>query len=145
MIPGTSSKDIAVLLATVDSRTGIRIHTYELDAENVGDWLLKMVAWSEGKADLRLQYAKAIATSEPRNIRKYIQNENFYNPNNEILKLGAALRRGDAEMTINTTTAISNAHSQSLYARAMAAGYGNLVAAAKYYLVQSGAQPLVRG
>lgn len=135
----TSSEDIADLLATIDSRTGIRIHTFEPDAEDVDDWLMRMVAWSEGRTELQQRYVQAIATPDTGKVRKYVEDENFYNPKDKIIQLAAALRRGDAESSINIKAAHSDAQTQSLYARALAAGYGNLLAAADIYNGQSNA------
>ena len=128
-----SSEDIVDLLATIDSRTYIRIHTFQPDVEQVDDWILRIVAWNEGKAEFRRRYAQAIAAPDAAKVRKYIEDENFYDPNDEIIQLAAALRRGDAESSIDIGTAHSDAKSQSLYARALAAGYGNLLAGADIY------------
>ena len=134
-----SFEDIVDLLATVDSRTYIRIHTFKPDVENVDDWILRMVNWNEGKTDFRHRYARAIATPDADKVRKYIEDENFYNPDDEIIQMATALRSGDAESSVNLAVACVKAHSQSLYARALAGGYGYLVAAAEFYNGQSAA------
>ncbi len=134
-----STEDVADLLAAVDSRTYIRIHTFQPDVEQVDDWILRMVAWNDGKAELRERYAQAIAAPDTGKVRKYVEDENFYDPKDEIIQLAAALRRGDAESSINIRAAHSDAQTQSLYARALAAGYGNLLAAADIYNGQSNA------
>ena len=128
-----SSETMDDLLAAVDSRNYIRIHTFEPEAENVDSWLLKMVEWSEGKADFRQRYARALATPDASKVRKYVTAENFYDPQDEIIQLADALRRGDAESIGSIAAARSAARSQSLYARSLAAGYGNLVAAAELH------------
>ncbi len=122
-----SSEDVVDLLATIDSRTHIRIHTFQPDVEQVDDWILRLVTWNEGKSELRQRYAQAIAAPDAAKMRKYVDDENFYDPKDEIIQLAAALRRGDAESSIDIKSASSDAKAQSLYARALAAGYGNLL------------------
>ncbi len=128
-----SSEDIVDLLATIDSRTYIRIHTFQPDVEYVDDWILRIVAWNEGKAEFRERYAQVIAVPDAAKVRKYIEDENFYDPKDKIIRLATALRRGDAESATNIVEAHRDAKSQSLYARALAAGYGNLLTGADIY------------
>ena len=63
--------------------------------------------------------------------------ERFYDRNDTILQLAAALRRGDPESVIDFQGACREATTQSLYAQTLAAGSGYLQAAGDFFAEKS--------
>ena len=121
------------LLAAVDGRTYIRLHTLQPDAEEVHNWIPKVTAWQKDKLALWKRYSQAYGAPDPEMTLRYVTKERFYDRNDPILRLAAALRRGDAESTIDLEQAHEAAATQSLFAQTLARGLGNLRTAADFF------------
>jgi hypothetical protein len=135
-VPGILSLDAGELedaLRSMWQRALIGLHTFIPDQENVEGWLERLFALRQRfYVDVR-RYAEAFADPDPDKVRRFIEQVNFYDGHDPLIRLARSLQAGAPETSIVLQDALDSAATQSQYAQALRRGYLYLEAASGYF------------
>ena len=109
------------------------MHTFIPDHDDIEGWMDKLYQTQQTfKKDLIDRYAAAIVKPDFDKMKKYISDVNFYNRDDEIIKLAKILRRGK-EISPKEVEKAVKAEADSHYAQAVKKGYNYIEAASKFF------------
>lgn len=112
--------ELAHLLEMMYLRTYVRMHTIDPDFDDVENWIIRYVKWSEDTRALTRNYARAYLEPDAEKVQRYVNRPNFYDASNPLIVLARDLQQGITETTIDLAEAMQVARGQSQYARALA-------------------------
>ncbi|MFO8006767.1 MAG: hypothetical protein R6V05_03435 [Candidatus Brocadiia bacterium] len=124
--------DVEELLRAVLQRALLGLHTLKPDARDIEGWL-------DGLLDLRQEYrvsipryAKALAEPDAGKVRRFIEEVNFYDPADPLIRLARSIQRnGPADVPMEE--ALEAAGGGSHYARALRRGCRYLQTGSEYF------------
>ena len=118
------------------------MHTFIPDQADINGWLVKLFKTrQEFYVDLH-RYAEALAHPDPDRVKRFIEDVNFYDRDDPLIRLARALQEGTPSRRLIWRSALDEARGQSLYAQALARGYGYLQAASDYFIGDIGQEAL---
>lgn len=137
--PGILSLDVIGLEAGLRSlwqRALIGLHTFIPDQQDVEGWLERLFKTRQQfYVDLE-RYAEAFADPDPGKVRRFLDEVNFYQEQDPLIRLARSIQAGKPETEIDLPAAVDAAASQSQYAQALRRGYCYLEAASRYFTGQ---------
>lgn len=139
--------ELAQLLQQMYTRTYVRMHTIDPDFDDVENWIVRYVKWSEDTKALTEQYANAYLNPDPEKLQMYVKEPGFYDPANPIIALARELHQGITESTIDLKEAIHASASQSQYAQALGVACNRIEAIGAFMdgkLDQTGLQKMLK-
>jgi hypothetical protein len=115
----------------------IRMHTFKPGDDDIETWLDNVVKFQqEMRVDLR-RYAKAFADPDPDKMRRFIEEPNFYDSDDDIIRLARSLQAGRPDESIDLETALAEADEDtgqaSQYAQMIARAFGYVRASSEYW------------
>jgi hypothetical protein len=119
-----SRQDLSDLFRAMSQRLMIRLHTFEPDEEDADGWLGRLFAWRARQQALFGRLAEIYHSPDAAKERRYVGAVNFYNREDALIRAARAMRRGALPATGGIEAAAQASASQSLYARALARGWG---------------------
>jgi hypothetical protein len=125
-----TSEEVTELLNAMVSRAMIRFHTAIPDYDDVEGWLQRMIEWRKSHHELMQRWGRAVANPGARLTQRYVTGPNFISQGDPVIGLAARLRDGE---TVGVDDAILSEPGSSLYAQALARGFGDLRAASDYF------------
>lgn len=126
-------QELASLFTALGQRLLVRLHTFEPDAEDVDNWLARLIAWKEQQQRLFLRYAKVCHSPEPDKVRQFVTQMNFFDCSDPLIRIARSLRRGSLPLASQVEPALEAASGQSQYAQAIQRGYTHLQAVGKFF------------
>lgn len=126
--PGITEDQFLSLMKTIHRRLFIEIHTFEPDAENVEDWMDRVMRWNDDREHLIESYARVFARPEAAKVRRFLEEPRFYDAADGLLPLLSRARKGESVASDAIHRAITEASPQSVYGRAVRAGLKLLAA-----------------
>ena len=144
-IQNASTDDINDLFYGIERRTLIRLHTFECDAEDIEGWISKLMKWRQANGPLLRRYAEVYRSPDPAKTQRFIDDVNFYDNIDPVIRLARSLQHGEAEKTIDLDQAVEAAESQSQYSRALRKGFLYLQVANAYFTHAINEQALRNG
>jgi hypothetical protein len=134
--PGILSLDAGALedaLRSLWQRALIGMHTFIPDQEDVEGWLERLFKTRQQfYVDIR-RYAEAFARPDPAKVRRFLDEVNFYQDQDPLIRLARSIQAGIPEIEIDLPAALAAAATQSQYAQALRRGYLYLEAASGYF------------
>lgn len=131
-INSVSVDDIEDAFNVIGWRSLIKIHTFEPDADDALNWAERLIKWHRSRADVSKKYAQAYHSPDPDLKRRYIDDFNFYDRENPIIKRARAFQNGTVlPIDFDLKAAgygdeIHRFRGQSKYALAMADAWFNI-------------------
>lgn len=123
-------------------RALIGMHTFIPDQEDVDGWLERLFETRQRfYVDIR-RYAEAFAQPDPDKVRRFLDEVNFYDARDPLIRLARSIQVGTPEIEIDLAAALNAAAKQSQYAQALRRGYLYLEAASGYFVGQVDAAAL---
>ncbi|MCR8633282.1 hypothetical protein [Paenibacillus radicis (ex Xue et al. 2023)] len=113
-------------------RALIEMHTFIPDTENIEGWMDKLYARHQEQIIHMDRYANAIVTPDPAKVKRFVVEPNFYDRNEPILQLTAALRNG-AEVSQQELAAVLDTEPRSHYAIAIKTGFHYIYNASQFF------------
>jgi hypothetical protein len=126
-------EELEDLFGVIWQRTMIRMHTFKPDEDNVETWLEQLFA---ARAELYVdiaRYSEALLRPDPDKVKQFLQDVNFYDASDEIIRLARALQQGEAVPDPDIGNAVDAAAQGSHYAQALGKAMGYLKAASDYF------------
>jgi len=121
--PTECIEDIENLFLQMHPRMMTRVHTLIPDHDDAENWTVRITDWRDELKLLIERYARAYVQPEGDKIDRYVNNLEFYDPDDAVIKAARNYRR------INLSTM---ANSKSLYAQALVKGVEGLIQGSKY-------------
>ncbi len=128
-----SVSQLAHLIQMMHLRTYVRMHTIDPDFDDPEGWILRVVRRNEELENLSKQFASVYLEPDAALMAKYVEEPNFYDASDPLLKLARSLHQGITEIPIDLHAAVSAAASQSQYARALSRAYKALHSAGAFH------------
>ena len=118
----------------------IRMHTFIPGDDDIEAWLDNVIKFQqEMRVDLQ-RYAKAFADPDPDKMRRFIEEPNFYDADDDIIRLARSLQQGEPEESIDLEEALAaaaeSADRASQYAQMIARAFGYVRASSEYWHFQ---------
>jgi hypothetical protein len=134
--PGILSLDTSALedvLRSLWQRALLGMHTFIPDQQDVEGWLEQLFETRQRfYVDIE-RYAQAFANPDPDKTRRFIDEVNFYQERDDLIRLARSIQGGTREPEIDLPAALNAAVTQSQYAQALRRGYLYLEAASDYF------------
>ncbi len=100
---------------------------------DLDEWLNKLIEKRQRLyEDLRV-YIEAFQNPDPQKMSKFIAEQNYYNPGDEIIKLVRAKQHGKSITDINLEHAVELAKEQSQYAQMLSLSYNFLTVSNQFF------------
>lgn len=135
-ILGDQNIDVSVaeeLLVGMWRRTLIRMHTFKPGDADIEPWLDNVVRFQqEMRVDLK-RYAKALVGPDPDKWRRFIEEPNFYDRQDALLRLVRSIQRGTPESSIDLDDAMAKAVGGCQYARCLERAFRYIKAANEFW------------
>ncbi len=129
---GLDADEVEELFRAMWQRALLGLHTFIPDHGDVEGWISRLIATRQTyRVDLQ-RYAEAHAKPDPQKVRRFIEEPNFYNPKDPIIRLARSIQRGEPE-DMDVVKAVEAGFSQSQYSRALARGYIYIESATQYW------------
>jgi len=112
-------------------RATTRVHTM-IPADDGQDWVNRMTNWRRLNTQYLNTLAKVIVEPESQKLETYVVNPNFYNAGDEIITMVRQLENAKNIKPADIEDAIADNNSNSIYARALADSYNNIIIAGKF-------------
>jgi len=80
------------------------------------------------------RYAEAAANPDPDKVRRFLDEPNFYDPDDAIIRVARSIQRGRADEGIGLDDALREAGAASQYAQAVGKAYGYIRAASEFFM-----------
>lgn len=109
------------------------MHTFIPDDDNIDPWLENVIARRQRLYVELRRYAEAFAKPDPDKVKRFVEEPNFYNPDDDLIRFARSLQLGDAVEHIDFEKALADAPSASLYAKALGRAFGYTRAASAYF------------
>ncbi|CAN5378614.1 hypothetical protein BH23BAC1_BH23BAC1_49830 [soil metagenome] len=122
-----------LLLAILVQRSLLEEHKFTKDQKDFEKWLKIFLERRQKYSEDYRVYIDAYQNPNPEKMQKYIYDTNFYNEDDELIRLARSLQKGSAEKNISINEAIEKAENQSHYAQALYKGMLYLKAANDFY------------
>lgn len=108
------------------------LHKFNAESPNLEEWLEKFSdSYQQSTEDLRV-YIEAFTEPDPKKMEVYIYAVNFYNDNDDIIRLVRSLQdQGETDLSLHE--ALQKAEDQSHYAQGLAKSYKYLKNASDFY------------
>lgn len=130
--PASAPAEWESLLWAAWQRMLIAIHTLIPDDDAVDGWLDKLLdRYQRLGVDLS-RYANALAGPDPDKLKRYVEDVNFYDRRDPIIRLARALAAG-RRPPVPLAEAVDRARRQSHYAQALRRGFLYIEAAGDYF------------
>jgi hypothetical protein len=114
-------------------RALIALHTFIPDQEDIDGWLERLFKTRQlFYVDIR-RYAEAFANPDADKVKRFIEEVNFYDRDDALVRLARSIQGGTADRTIDLDEAVGAAATQSQYAQVLRRGYLYLLAASDYF------------
>lgn len=139
-IPNTSMP-MKALLEDTGRRLMIGIHTFEPDAEDVENWIARLIDWDERTHRMYSEYAAAYSSPDSGKLKRYVEAVNFYDASDPLIAMAPELRRGDRVAEPDLQAAMS-APPKSVYGKALRESCKHVIAASDFVAGKSGADAL---
>jgi hypothetical protein len=134
--PGILSLDSGGLedaLRSLWQRALVGMHTFIPDQADVEGWLERLFATRlRFYVDLA-RYAEAFSDPDPDQVRRFLDEVNFYDAEDPLIRLARSIQGGAPETAVELSAAVDAAAAQSHYARALRRGTLYLEAASGYF------------
>jgi hypothetical protein len=138
--PGILSLEAGELegaLRSLWQRALVGMHTFIPDEQDVEGWLERLFATRQRfYVDIR-RYARAYAQPDPDKVRRFLDEVNFYDGGDPLIRLARSIQAGtlgtEIDLPAALPAAVSAAATQSQYAQALRRGYLYLEAASGYF------------
>ncbi|MCU0227221.1 MAG: hypothetical protein MUF01_06240 [Bryobacterales bacterium] len=101
-------------------RLFIGIHTLEPDAEDIEGWIERIVAWDAQREGMSDRYARALATRDSAEWRRFVEEAGFYSVEDPYIRLALAARKGAVTST-EASARLTASQPACVYAKAMQA------------------------
>lgn len=121
-------EDLSPLLKTLQSRAIVRVHTLIPDSRNGPGWVVNMSQWRRDNQLLKEKYVQVYTQPDPSLEDRYINDINFYNPQDSIIQYCRQTQNGEklvGKQIKESVDAFSD--KGSLYAKAVANGVRNIL------------------
>ena len=135
-VPGILSLDAGELedaLRSLWQRALIGMHTFIPDQEDVEGWLERLFKTRQRFYVDIDRYAEAFADPDPDKVRRFLDEVNFYEAGDPLIRLARSIQVGTPEAETDLFAALDAAAMQSQYAQALRRGYLYLEAASSYF------------
>lgn len=126
-----SAQSMEKLLYTISRRLMVGIHTFEPDAEDVENWIVRLVDWDERTNAMHREYAVAFAAPDRSKLKRYVESVSLFDQQDSLIAAAAQLRRG-AQISAAEMDAAMRAKGTSLYGKALRAAVSDLSSASEY-------------
>lgn len=113
-------EDLASLFRGIQPRMICRTHTLTPDYDDGKNWTVRITNWRNDSMQLMEKYAQAYAEADKTKVADYITGMNFYNPDDELIRLARWVQAGNYIKKIDNLVKVTN--NLSVYARALAQG-----------------------
>jgi hypothetical protein len=136
--PPAGAEDISVqevenLLRAIWQRALVGLHTFKPDHSDAEGWIERLIeARQEWRVDIT-RYARAFADPDPDKVRRYIEEINFYDPDEPLIRLARSLQAGEADPSVDLDQALRPDAVESKYGLALRRGFGYLDAASSFF------------
>ena len=134
--PGILSLDAGALedvLRSLWQRALVGMHTFIPDQEDIEGWLERLFRTRQQfYVDIE-RYAEAFAHPDPDKVRRFLDEVNFYQDRDPLIRLARSIQAGTPETEIDLPAALGAAATQSEYAQALRRGFLYLEAASDYF------------
>lgn len=121
------------LVRSVLKRVLIEMHTFIPDHDDIESWLDKLYDKKQTfKDDLAGRYTEAIINPDPELVKSYVEDTNFYDEEDKILKLAIKLRKGINVESGEVEEAL-NIEASSHYAIAVQRACNYMMAASEFF------------
>ena len=120
-IQGFSAKDLEDLSRVLLMRAYIALHTFQPGLD-ILDWMDRFFLLRQNYFISVQQYAEAFANPDPKKVKRYVIDTNFYNPEDALIRLARTIQAGKVVDGDQIEGARARAEGQSQYARAVARG-----------------------
>lgn len=137
--PGILSLDAGGLedvLRSLWQRALVGMHTFIPDQQDIEGWLERLFKTRQEFYVNLERYAEAFADPDPDKVRRFLDEVNFYQERDPLIRLARSIQAGNPETGIDLAAAVDAAASQSQYAQALRRGYLYLQAASDYFTGQ---------
>ncbi len=114
-------------------RALLSIHTFIPDRSNAEAWLDKLFSLRQQFYVEIARYAEAYNNPDPEKTRKYIVDVNFYDADDDLIRLARAAQSGEATDGDAVKKALASGKSESKYDQALVRGMGYLTAANSFF------------
>jgi len=134
--PGILSLDAGGLedvLRSLWQRALVGMHTFIPDQEDIEGWLERLFKTRQQFYVAIERYAEAFANPDPNKVRRFLDEVNFYQDQDPLIRLARSIQAGTPETGIDLPAALAAAATQSQYAQALRRGYLYLEAASDYF------------
>ena len=130
---GVPVEALEELFGVIWQRTMIRMHTFSPDNDDVERWLERLFE-ERGRlyVDIR-RYTEALLEPDPDKVKRFVEDVNFYDPADAIVRLARALQHGEGIDDRAIGAAVTAAAEQSHYAQALGKAMGYLRTASDYF------------
>ncbi|MGD2174143.1 MAG: hypothetical protein PVJ27_01980 [Candidatus Brocadiaceae bacterium] len=126
--------EIEELFRLLAQRALLALHTLMPDPDEADGWLERLF---ERRQRFRVdigRYAEAFADPDPDKTRRFIEEINFYDPEEPLIRLARGLQHGEPVESVPLQEALDGAASGCIYARTVRRGCLYLRAANGYFL-----------
>jgi hypothetical protein len=129
---GLNADAVEDLLRAVWQRALLGLHTFIPDPNDIEGWISRLISTRQTwRVDIQ-RYAEAYANPDPEKLRRFIEEPNFYNPKDPVIRLARSIQHGEP-LDMDVTKAVEAGFSQSQYARALSRGYIYIESATQYW------------
>lgn len=130
---GSRQDEVEQLLRTYWRRALLSLHTFKPDSDDIEGWLERLFdARQRFRVEIR-RYAEALANPDPQKVRRFIEEVNFYDASEPLIRFARSVQRGAPEESIDLDEAFEAAAEGSQYARALRRGLGYLRAGSAFF------------
>jgi hypothetical protein len=121
------------LFGVIWQRAMIRMHTFSPDNDNVEVWLERLFE-ERGRLYVDIhRYTEALLEPDPDKVRRFIEDVDFYDADDAIIRIARGLQRGEDVKGGAIGDAVAASARQSHYAQAVGKAMGYLQAASDYF------------
>lgn len=121
--PAAGILDLPTLeVATSHYYMAVLLSNHQPDSKNksADAWFDNIMQTRQKYTEDLTMYFSAYGNPDAKKTKKYLQLFNYYNPEDEIIRLAKSIRQGTPDQLIKLRTAIDTAANQSMYARMLA-------------------------
>jgi hypothetical protein len=122
-----------LLFSLLIKRSLLEQHNFMRQEKDLEKWLANFFDNRQHFSEDFRVYIEAYQNPAPEKMKRYIQDVNFYNEQDELIRLARSLQQGKAAPGIDLDTAFEKAKSQSHYAQALRRGMHSMFTASAYY------------
>ena len=129
---GINVEATELLMSQLVQRTLLDQQAFIDQTDDFEQWLTTFLdRRNKFSEDFRV-YIEAYQNPDPKKMKKYIEDVNYYDDDDEIIQLAKALQKGK-QVSIDLQDALAKAESQSQFAQALRRGCINIQEATRFY------------